>query len=108
MWGEHMHHGFYPKGGPAKSNQQAQTDMIDESLKVRGRGSVSYTLHVLVYGTVAACSPRPVWAICRQRVRLEVPASPVLKCNPCTAHVCSAAPPGVLGFGLACILVAPF
>ncbi|GLC72181.1 Tocopherol O-methyltransferase [Pleodorina starrii] len=36
MWGEHMHHGYYPKGAPPKSNQQAQVDMIEETLKVAG------------------------------------------------------------------------
>lgn len=36
MWGDHMHHGYYPKDGPAKSNQEAQIDMINESLKWAG------------------------------------------------------------------------
>ncbi|KAL4425042.1 hypothetical protein ABPG77_001820 [Micractinium sp. CCAP 211/92] len=36
MWGEHMHHGYYPKGGAPKSNQQAQIDMIEETLKWAG------------------------------------------------------------------------
>ncbi|GFR45179.1 hypothetical protein Agub_g6567 [Astrephomene gubernaculifera] len=36
MWGEHMHHGYYPRGAPPKSNQQAQQDMIEETLKVAG------------------------------------------------------------------------
>ncbi|DBB04821.1 hypothetical protein WJX82_009792 [Trebouxia sp. C0006] len=36
MWGEHMHHGYYPKGGPNKSNLEAQIDMIDESLRWAG------------------------------------------------------------------------
>lgn len=36
MWGEHMHHGFYPKGSPPKSNQQAQIDMIEEVLSFAG------------------------------------------------------------------------
>jgi tocopherol O-methyltransferase len=40
MWGDHMHHGYYPKGGPDKSNQQAQIDMIDETLKWAGVDSV--------------------------------------------------------------------
>lgn len=33
VWGEHMHHGYYPAGGPPKTNQQAQIDMVDEVLK---------------------------------------------------------------------------
>ena len=37
MWGEHMHHGYYPKGGAAKSNQAAQIDMIEEVLSWAGR-----------------------------------------------------------------------
>ena len=36
MWGEHMHHGYYPKGGPKKSNQEAQVDMIEEVLRWAG------------------------------------------------------------------------
>ncbi len=28
------HTGYYPKGAPVKSNQEAQIDMIEESLKV--------------------------------------------------------------------------
>lgn len=30
------HAGYYPKGAPVKSNQEAQIDMIEESLKVGG------------------------------------------------------------------------
>eukprot|EP00891_Asterochloris_glomerata_P008775 jgi/Astpho2/8775/Aster-05331 len=33
MWGEHMHHGYYPQGAPPKSNAQAQIDMIEETLR---------------------------------------------------------------------------
>lgn len=33
MWGEHMHHGYYPASGPKKSNLEAQVDMIEEVLK---------------------------------------------------------------------------
>ena len=36
MWGEHMHHGYYPRDAPPKSNQQAQIDMIEEVLKWAG------------------------------------------------------------------------
>lgn len=36
MWGDHMHHGYYPKGGAKKSNQQAQIDMVDEILRWAG------------------------------------------------------------------------
>lgn len=36
VWGEHMHHGYYPKGGAPKSNQQAQVDMVDEVLSWAG------------------------------------------------------------------------
>ena len=39
MWGEHMHHGYYPKGGAAKSNQEAQVDMIEEVLAWAGATS---------------------------------------------------------------------
>lgn len=46
MWGEHMHHGYYPKGAPVKSNQEAQIDMIEESLKVAGVTSVKNMVDV--------------------------------------------------------------
>jgi hypothetical protein len=36
LQGEHMHHGYYPKGGAPKSNQQAQVDMIEETLRWAG------------------------------------------------------------------------
>ena len=36
--GEHMHHGYDPRGGGGapKTNQQAQVDMIEETLKWAG------------------------------------------------------------------------
>ena len=34
--GEHMHHGYYPKGHAPKSNSQAQIDMIEETLTWAG------------------------------------------------------------------------
>lgn len=40
MWGEHMHHGYYPKDSPPKSNTQAQIDMIDEVLSWAGVSQV--------------------------------------------------------------------
>eukprot|EP00199_Chlamydomonas_sp_CCMP681_P001931 CAMPEP_0119108118 /NCGR_PEP_ID=MMETSP1180-20130426/13477_1 /TAXON_ID=3052 ORGANISM="Chlamydomonas cf sp, Strain CCMP681" /NCGR_SAMPLE_ID=MMETSP1180 /ASSEMBLY_ACC=CAM_ASM_000741 /LENGTH=352 /DNA_ID=CAMNT_0007093701 /DNA_START=21 /DNA_END=1079 /DNA_ORIENTATION=- len=36
MWGAHMHHGYYKKGEAAKSNEQAQIDMINHSLDWAG------------------------------------------------------------------------
>jgi hypothetical protein len=36
IWGEHMHHGYYPKDGLKKSNQEAQVDMIEEVLRWAG------------------------------------------------------------------------
>jgi hypothetical protein len=36
-----MHHGYYPEGCPPKSNQQAQIDMIEESLRFAGVERVS-------------------------------------------------------------------
>jgi hypothetical protein len=33
VWGEHMHHGYYPVGSKRKDHQKAQEDMIDEVLK---------------------------------------------------------------------------
>jgi len=46
VWGEHMHHGYYPKDSAPKSNQQAQLDMIDESLKWAEVTSVSKMVDV--------------------------------------------------------------
>ncbi|KAK3241362.1 hypothetical protein CYMTET_48866 [Cymbomonas tetramitiformis] len=37
MWGEHMHHGYYPQdGSPAPDNVQAQVDMIENILQWAG------------------------------------------------------------------------
>lgn len=36
LQGEHMHHGYYPKGAAPKSNRQAQVDMIEETLRWAG------------------------------------------------------------------------
>ena len=41
MWGEHMHHGYYPKGQEKKTNAQAQIDMIEEVLRWAGVSKVS-------------------------------------------------------------------
>ena len=41
MWGEHMHHGYYPKDAPPKSNQKAQIDMIEEVLRWAGAKSAT-------------------------------------------------------------------
>jgi tocopherol O-methyltransferase len=40
MWGEHMHHGYYPADGAQVSNQQAQLDMIERTLSWAGVESV--------------------------------------------------------------------
>ena len=41
MWGDHMHHGYYPKHAQTpKSNQQAQIDMIEEVLRWAGVSSI--------------------------------------------------------------------
>ncbi|KAL6751861.1 S-adenosyl-L-methionine-dependent methyltransferase [Haematococcus lacustris] len=46
MWGEHMHHGYYPQGTAPKSHQQAQVDMIDEVLKWAGVTGVTSMVDV--------------------------------------------------------------
>jgi len=46
MWGDHLHHGYYPPGELDKSNRQAQIDMIEESLKWAGVDSVSRMVDV--------------------------------------------------------------
>ena len=45
LWGEHMHHGYYAQGAEAKSNTQAQIDMIEEVLKWAGVRGVSKVVH---------------------------------------------------------------
>jgi len=39
-----MHHGYYPKDGPKRSNQEAQIDMIEEILKFAGVTQASRVL----------------------------------------------------------------
>lgn len=56
-----MHHGYYPKGGAPKSNQQAQLDMIEESLRWAGAEGATkvghpYRLAVLGVCGAHACS----------------------------------------------------
>eukprot|EP00241_Pyramimonas_parkeae_P004915 CAMPEP_0114247138 /NCGR_PEP_ID=MMETSP0058-20121206/12860_1 /TAXON_ID=36894 /ORGANISM="Pyramimonas parkeae, CCMP726" /LENGTH=345 /DNA_ID=CAMNT_0001360419 /DNA_START=71 /DNA_END=1108 /DNA_ORIENTATION=+ len=46
MWGEHMHHGYYEVGQPVKNHQEAQVDMIDNSLKWAGVDEVTSMLDV--------------------------------------------------------------
>ena len=42
VWGEHMHHGYYPAGSKRKDHVQAQSDMIDEVLLwARGGGEAA-------------------------------------------------------------------
>ncbi len=53
MWGEHMHHGYYPKGGAAKSNQAAQIDMIEEVLSWAGVSGAKEVRRVVV---ICPCS----------------------------------------------------
>ena len=36
VWGEHMHHGYYPGGVPRPDHTRAQVDMIDEALRWAG------------------------------------------------------------------------
>ena len=33
MWDEHMHHGLYPGGRARRDHQQAQVDMIEQTLR---------------------------------------------------------------------------
>jgi tocopherol O-methyltransferase len=41
MWGDHLHHGYYPANGATKSNREAQEDMIEEVLKWAGVAKVT-------------------------------------------------------------------
>ena len=57
MWGEHMHHGYYPRNAQPKSNQQAQIDMIEEILKWAGVTQASkVVLHVPLSGATSLLS----------------------------------------------------
>lgn len=55
MWGEHMHHGYYPKGQTQKSNSQAQIDMIEEVLKWANVSKVSKASHTWPTKFVKCC-----------------------------------------------------
>jgi tocopherol O-methyltransferase len=46
MWGDHLHHGYYPAGGAAKSNREAQEDMIEEVLSWAGVTKVTKMVDV--------------------------------------------------------------
>ena len=56
MWGEHMHHGYYPAGGKAKSNQEAQVDMVEEVLAWAGVSGARE-----VWAAPATCCLDPSW-----------------------------------------------
>ncbi len=53
MWGEHMHHGYYPRDAAPKSNQQAQIDMIEEVLKWAGVTKTSKARLYITWKTIA-------------------------------------------------------
>ena len=38
VWGEHMHHGFYPGGRKRSDHRAAQVDMVDSALAWAGVG----------------------------------------------------------------------
>lgn len=46
MWGDHLHHGYYPQNAPRKSNRQAQEDMIEEVLRFAGVEAVTSMVDV--------------------------------------------------------------
>lgn len=46
MWGEHMHHGLYPAGAPARTHQEAQVALIDETLAWAGVSKVTAMVDV--------------------------------------------------------------
>lgn len=51
-----MHHGYYPAGGKAKSNQEAQVDMVEEVLAWAGVSGARE-----VWAAPATCCPDPSW-----------------------------------------------
>jgi len=46
MWGDHLHHGYYPADGTTKSNREAQEDMIEEVLTWAGVTEVTKMVDV--------------------------------------------------------------
>ena len=59
MWGEHMHHGYYPKDAPPKSNQEAQIDMIEEVLRWAGAESAT-AVRAILFSRQSGISPKAV------------------------------------------------
>jgi len=61
VWGEHMHHGYYgPTGGEPKDHQQAQIDMVDESLAWAGADDAQPPSTVLDVGCGIGGSSRHI------------------------------------------------
>ena len=46
IWGEHMHHGYYPNGVARADHRQAQVDMVDNALEWAGVTDVKRALDV--------------------------------------------------------------
>lgn len=61
VWGEHMHHGYYGRsGGERKDHQQAQIDMIDETLAWAGVDAANPPGNVLDVGCGIGGSSRHI------------------------------------------------
>ncbi len=61
VWGEHMHHGYYgPEGGERKDHQQAQVDMVDETLAWAGVDAGARPTRVLDVGCGIGGSSRHI------------------------------------------------
>jgi len=48
VWGDHLHHGYYPAGSAPKSNRQAQVDMIEHILQWAGVTKVTHVRFALL------------------------------------------------------------
>ena len=72
MWGEHMHHGYYPKGAPPKSNQEAQIDMIEEVLRWADAESATSVLPNLASAIFdpTKCNPCCLHSVCLHNLTL--------------------------------------
>ena len=60
VWGEHMHHGYYPAGSKRKDHVQAQSDMIDEVLLWARGGGEAVPRRVLDVGCGVGGSTRHI------------------------------------------------
>ena len=69
VWGEHMHHGYYPGGVPRPDHTRAQVDMIDEALRWAGVDDDHPVASLLDVGCGIGGSSRHIASFSRVRRR---------------------------------------